>query len=473
MSKSRERKSDAGTLAASLESTTVDVVIVGAGFAGLTAAERLVSMGLSVKVLEGRDRVGGRSFTGEIAGAKVDLGATWVSKRHSAIRNLAERMGCRTAPQFSEGRNVLWLAERRHTYKGTIPRLSPATLVNMGRIQLALDKLAKTIDLDAPWESPRAAELDAISFAEWLDRQRARSSTRALMTIVTKVEFGCQPSDVSLLHMLRTIRAFGGFDHMLDNEGGMQDERYVETTQEIALRLAESLGDRVVTDAAVRRITQDGNGVTVFTDSAQIEARYAIVTTATEHRAGIEFEPALSDQGQALARSWGLGKLSKAFVAYDTPFWRENGLSGEAVTDTGAVFITYDVSPDPAGPGIMMVFCDPRVFDALSPEDRRSQVVDQLIDLYGLQAKAPIDYIDHCWDLESFAPGGPNPVVAPKAAALYGRALTEPHGRIHWAGTETAGEWTGSMNGAVLTGQRAAERVGALLRTQDAAAVLV
>jgi monoamine oxidase len=444
----------------------VDVVIVGAGFAGLSAAERLVSMGLTVTVLEGRDRVGGRSFTGEIAGVKVDLGATWVAKRHTAMRDLAARMGCATTRQFSEGRNVLWMAGRRQTYKGTIPKLSPAALVNMARVQLALDKLARTIDLDAPWKSPRAAEFDAISLEEWLDRKGARSTTRAFMTIVTKVEFGCQPSDVSLLHVLRTIRAFGGFDHMLDNEGGMQEERYVETTQEVALRLAERLGDRVVTDAPVRRISQDGNGVTVATDSAQIEARYALVTTATEHRSGIEFEPAVSEEAEGLARSWGLGKLSKAFVAYDKPFWRTSGLFGQALTDTGSVFITYDVSPDPAGPGIMMVFCDPRLFDTHPPEVRRDLVLQQLIDLYGSHAANPIDYLDHCWNLDSFAAGGPNPVVAPYAAMRYGRALTEPHGRVHWAGAETAGEWTGCMNGAVLTGQRAAERLAAQLKVE-------
>lgn len=447
----------------------VDVVIVGAGFAGLTAAQHLVDQGCSVLVLEGRDRVGGRVFTGEVAGVKVDLGGTWVAKRHTAIRELAEQVGCTLVPQFNQGRSTLWLAGKRRTYTGTLPKLSPAALINMARIHLALDKMATAIDPAAPWTTPRAAELDAISLEEWLDRRRARSSTRALMTIITKVEFGCQPSDVSLLHVLRTIRAFGGFDFMLDSEGGMQEERYVETTQEIAVRLAARLGDRVVTGAPVRRITQDAHGVTVHTDALQVEARYAIVTTATEHRAGIEFEPELPERAQGLFRSWGLGALSKAFVAYDTPFWRTAGLSGEAVTDTGTVFITFDVSPSPHGPGILMAFCDPRVFDAHQPETRRDQVVNQLTDLYGPQAATPIDYIDHCWNTEAFAPGGPNPVVAPYASVRYGSVLTEPHGRVEWAGTETAGEWTGSMNGAVLTGQRAAERIAGRLRHAEGA----
>ncbi|MBB2890976.1 flavin monoamine oxidase family protein [Flexivirga oryzae] len=442
---------------------SVDVVIVGAGFAGLTAAHDLVDQGYSVVVLEGRDRVGGRVFTGEIAGVKVDLGGTWVAKEHDAIRAIADQVGCTTVKQFAEGRSTLWLAGKRSTYKGTIPRLSPAALVNMTRIQMALDKLAKTIDVEAPCNSPRAAELDAISLEGWLDRKRARTTTRALMTIVTKVEFGCQTSDVSLLHMLRTIRAFGGFDHMLDAEGGMQDARYVETTQEIAVRYASLLGDRVHPNSPVRRIIQDADGVAVDTDTAQFRAEYAIVTTATEHRAGIEFEPALPEKTQGLIRSWGLGALSKAFVAYDKPFWRADGLSGEALTDTGTVFITFDVSPSPNGPGVLMAFCDPRVFDVHQPETRKAQVVKQLTDLYGPEAARPIDYIDHCWNTDSFARGGPNPVVGPYATTRYGSVLTEPHGRVHWAGTETAGEWTGSMNGAVLSGQRAADNVARLL----------
>ena len=442
---------------------SVDVAIVGAGFAGLTAAHELVNQGYAVAVLEGRDRVGGRVFTGEVAGVKVDLGGTWVSHRHTAIREVAEQVGGTTVPQFTEGRSTLWLAGKRSTYKGTLPKLSPAALVNMARIQLALDKLAKTIDVDAPWDSPRAAEWDAISLEEWLDRKRARPTTRAMMTIISKVEWGCQTSDVSLLHVLRTIRAFGGFDFMLDADGGMQESRYVETTQELAVRYAALLGDRVHTGAPVRRITQDGSGVTVETDSAQVNARYAIVTTATEHRAGIEFEPALPEPAQGLIRSWGLGALSKAFVAYDKPFWRADGLSGESLADTGTVFITFEVSPSADGPGILMAFCDPRVFDTHAPEVRKAQVVKQLTDLFGPQAAHPIDYIDHCWGTDSFAPGGPNPAVAPYATSRYGSVMSEPHGRVHWAGTETAGEWTGSMNGAVLSARRVSAEVARLL----------
>ncbi|MEU2073392.1 flavin monoamine oxidase family protein [Streptomyces sp. NPDC013489] len=443
--------------------TTVDVVVVGAGFAGLSAAERLVSMGRSVLVVEGRDRVGGRSLSGEVAGVKVDLGATWVSRRHTAVRDLANRMGCTTTGQFDQGRNVLWLAGRRRTYSGTIPKVSPAALVDMARMQAAVNKLIATVDVSAPWETPEAGRLDALSFGEWLDRKKALPSTRALMTIVSKVQWGCTPGDVSLLHVLRYIRAAGGLDHMLDVEDGANEDRFAETTQEIARRVAERLGDRVRLDTPVRRVTQDDDGVTVSTESGEIRAGYAIVTAAPEHRAAIAFEPALPEQAEGLARTWPMGALSKAFVAYEKPFWRVEGLSGEAVTDTGTVFITFDVSPAPGGPGVLMTFCDPRVFDGFDPETRRDMVVRELVDLYGPQARTPIDYLDHCWGAEPFAPGGPHPAAGPHATTSYGKALTEPHGRVHWAGTETAGEWAGTMNGAVLAGQRTAELVLTLL----------
>ncbi|MGX1134847.1 monoamine oxidase [Streptomyces glaucescens] len=443
--------------------TTVDVVVVGAGFAGLSAAERLASTGRSVLVVEGRDRVGGRSLSGEVAGVKVDLGATWVARRHTAIRDLASRVGCTTTGQFDQGRNVLWMAGRRRTYSGTIPKVSAAALVDMARMQMAVNKLVATIDVNAAWETPGAGRLDAVSFGEWLDRKNALPSTRALITVISKVQWGCTPGDVSLLHALRYIRSAGGLDHMLDVEGGQQQDRFVETTQEIANRVAERLGDRVRLETPVRRIAQDDKGVSVRTDFGEIHARYAIVTASPAHRAAIEFDPALPEQGEGLTRTWRMGVLSKAFVAYEKPFWRADGFSGEALTDTGTVFITFDVSPAHSGPGVLMAFCDPRVFDGFSPEIRRDRVVQQLVDLYGPQARTPIDYTDHCWGSEPFAPGGPNPAVAPYATVSYGKALAEPHGRVHWAGTETAGEWAGTMNGAVLTGQRTAERVATLL----------
>lgn len=442
----------------------VDVVIVGAGFAGLTAAERLAGLGHSVRVLEGRDRVGGRSFSGAVAGVPVDFGATWVATRHTAIHALARRMGCRTAPQYREGSNLIWLAGKRRSYTGTIPILSFMGLIDMARTQRALNRLVDAIDVDAPWHSPQADQLDAISFEEWLDQRNVHRHTRALMTVVAKVQWGCLPGDVSMLHVLKTIKAAGGLDHMLDVENGQQEERIVETTQEIAKRLAATLGDRLRLATPALAIAQHDSGVTVTTTAGEIRASHAIVAVPPAMRATIDFTPPLPVPAAGVTRTTPMGVLSKAFVAYERPFWRKHALSGEALTDTGAAFITFDVSPSPDGPGVLMVFCDPRCFDGFAPQDRQRMVLEKVVDLFGPEAAQPIDYVDHCWGLEAFSPGGPNPAIGPFATTTYGRVMAEPHGRVHWAGTEIAGQWSGSMNGAVLSGERAADAVASLLK---------
>lgn len=443
----------------SVDGRQVDVVIVGAGFAGLTAAEILVGQGHSVLVVDGRDRVGGRAYSGEVAGTAVDLGATWIAERHTAVRQLMDKVGCTTTPQFDGGSNVLWMAGQRQVYTGALPNGGPVDQEDVGRIQEKFAAIVDAIDVEAVWDTPGATELDAISFEQWLNQHQAAPSTRALMAVISNVQWGCNPADVSLLHAARYVAAAGGLEHQLAVEGGQNQDRITGGAQSITERLAESLGDRVVLGVPVRRITQDDESVTVETDAGVIRARSAISTTAPTHRADIEFEPPLPAQMRGLDNTWPLGTSSKVFVAYERPFWREQELSGEAVLDTGAVFITFDASPDEGGPGILMVFCLPGRYDGFNPEDRKRRVLEQLIDLYGEQAADPIDYVDHCWGQETFAPGGPNSKVGPFAITTYGSALAEPHGRIHFAGSETAGMWAGTLNGAVLTGQRAAREV--------------
>ena len=151
--------------------------------------------------------------------------------------------------------------------------------------------------------------------------------------------------------------------------------------------------------------------------------------------------------------------MSKAYVAYETPFWRADGRSGEALSDEGSVFITFDVSPSDAGPGILLGFTDARTFDPLPPEQRREQALEGFVTLFGDGASRPIDYVDHCWGTEEFAPGGPTAAVPPGSWTTYGPWLRRPVDGIFWAGTETADEWTGFLDGAVRSGKRAATEV--------------
>ena len=437
-----------------------DVVVVGAGFAGLAAARELVRLGRDVVILEGRHRVGGRSSTTTIAGIPVDLGGTFVGPTQDAVIALAKELGCESVPTHSRGKSLIRWRGRVRSYRSTVPRLSIIDLLDVSRIQWRFERVSRRVPVDEPWKSPIAEILDSKTLDQWLRYVHASAGTRDLMAIMARVTWGCEPDAVSMLHAVRYVKAAGGLGRMLDVEGGAQQERFPAGTQQIAVRMAEELGDRVVLNAVVRSIERHANGtMTVTSDRGEVAAKAVIIAVPPAHRAGIEFIPELPAEYDKLAQHWPQGSLSKAYAAYQTPFWRANGCSGEALSDEGPVFITFDVSPSGKGTGILLGFTDARTFDSLPPAKRREQVLAGFAALFGDDANEPVDYIDHCWGNEDFAPGGPTAAVPTGSWTTYGPWLRKPIDGIHWAGTETADKWTGFLDGAVRSGQRAAGEV--------------
>jgi monoamine oxidase len=437
-----------------------DVVVVGAGFAGLAAARELTKRCRDVVVLEGRDRVGGRSSTATIAGVPVDLGGTFVGPTQDAVVALAAELGCDTVPTHSRGKNLIRWRGKVRAYRSTIPRLSILELLDVSRIQWRFERVCRRVPVDKPWTSPIAETLDSKTLDEWLRYVHASAGTRDLMTIMARVTWGCEPDAVSMLHAVRYVKAAGGLGRMLDVEGGAQQDRFPGGTQQIAVRMAQELGPRVVLDAVVRSIERHSDGTLVVTsDKGTVTAQAVIIAIPPEHRAGITFLPELPPEYGKLAQHWPQGNLSKAYVAYETPFWRANGCSGEALSDEGPVFITFDVSPSDDGPGILLGFTDARTFDPLPPDGRRDHALAGFAALFGDAALEPIDYLDHCWSAEQFAPGGPTAAVPPGSWTTYGPWLRKPVDGIHWAGTETADTWTGFLDGAIRSGLRAADEV--------------
>ncbi|MFF5250995.1 flavin monoamine oxidase family protein [Streptomyces leeuwenhoekii] len=447
----------------SVSTRSADVVVVGAGLAGLTAADQLSRAGHDVVVIEGRDRVGGRIHTVEVAGVPVDAGATWVAPGHTAVRDLARRFGCEFVPQSQPGKGVMSFGGKRKIESAT--SMAPWAMLDLTRIMGTLQKMVDGLPVSSPWEHRHAEHFDSMSLGEWLTSKHALKDTRKFMNMFSLVHWGAPVGEVSLFNVMRYIKTLGGIEHMLAVEGGDQQDRLLGTMHTLVSRLAGTLEDCLLLASPVERITTAGERVTVETSRHSVDARYVIVTASPTHRSTIEFTPALPERHYGLSRSWRLGALSKAFVAYDRPFWRSEGLSGEGVSDDETAFLTFDVSPDADGPGILMVFCDARGFDAYDEAERRRRVMRHLIHLYGEPARRAIDYTDFSWGNDSFAPGGPNPAVGPKTWTTFGPYLRQPVGRVHWAGTETADETSGTMNGAILSGQRAATEVAARLDT--------
>lgn len=445
-----------------IDRESTDVVVIGAGLAGLTAADQLKSLGYDVIVFEGRDRVGGRIHTATIAGIPVDCGATWVGPNHTAVLDLVDRLGCELISQHHAGKGILSIDGKRRVE--SFGAMSLFVSFDINRILNAMTKLVDELPITLPWQHPNAEKLDSMSVATWLASKHALRGTRKFMNMFCLVQWGAPIEEVSLFNALRYIKTLGGIEAMMTVEGGNEQDRILGSAHSLVRKLADRLGPQVIVGSPVQSIYTEGEHVTVKTETQVVTARYVIVTASPEHRSTIDFYPPLPEQHYGLARSWRLGALSKAFAAFERPFWRDQGLSGQGMTDDETVFLTFDVSPSAEGPGILMAFCDGRNFDAYHVEDRRRRVIDQLVHLYGDEARDPIDYVDFSWGNDSFAPGGPNPALSPKTWTTFGRYLREPVGPIHWAGSETADDTSGSMNGAILSGQRAVDEVVARLK---------
>ena len=326
---------------------SVDVVVVGAGFAGLAAARELTRQGYDVVVFEGRDRVGGRSFTGNVAGLPADMGGTFVGPTQDAVLALAAELKIATMPTHHDGKNVIRWRGSTRSYRGTIPKLSLTGLLDIGRLRWQFERIASSIPVDAPWDARRARELDGLSFGQWLRSVRATASSRDLMTIMARVTWGCEPDDVSMLHAARYVHAAGGMDRMLDVENGAQKDRFPGGSQQIAEAAANELGARVVLNAPVRRIERHHSGVTVTSERGQADAGYVIVAIPPAHRRSIEFAPPLPAEYQQLAEHWPQGRLSKALRGILDAVLAGQRIIGQALSDAGAG--VHHVRCQPAG----------------------------------------------------------------------------------------------------------------------------
>jgi monoamine oxidase len=440
-----------------------DVVVVGAGLAGLMTARRLAAAGRSVVVLEARDRVGGRTLNRDLGDGKVtEIGGQWVGPTQDRLLALADELGVATFPTHYRGRNLLELHGRRRRYRGTIPRLRPLVLLDVDRARRRLDRLARGVPTDAPWRAPDAERLDSLTLGGWIAANVRTRSARRLFEIACGTVWGMPASQMSLLWALHCVASGGGFDALVDTEGGAQQDRFVGGSQLISMRLAEGLGDSVVLGAPVRSIEQDGSGVRVEADGLAVSARRAVCAMPPSLTARIRFAPALSGRRDQLAQRMASGAITKCTAVYAEPFWRADGLTGEAVTDRGPVSTTFDNSPPDGSPGVMLGFIAgaEAIEHARRPgSERRRIVLESLARLFGDQARATTDYSEQAWAEEEWSGGGPVCSPAPGALTAYGEELRRPSGRVHWAGAETATVWCGYMEGAVRSGDRAAEEV--------------
>ncbi|KAJ3326542.1 hypothetical protein HDU76_012828 [Blyttiomyces sp. JEL0837] len=399
---------------------TYDVIIVGAGISGLIAARKCLDAGLDLLVLEARDRVGGRTYTRDVKGAKVDMGGTWFNlQTQHHISSLLQELDLHAFLPHTVGDNVIELESGKPVrYVGEIPGVSSMSLLDAHVGTLQLDWMRSSVPVEDPGAAKDAYKWDSMTVADWVRRNVWTRTAKKMMDLVVRTLLGCDPEEVSLLFFLFYVNSWKGLKSLLETSGA-QNMRLEEGAQSISLKLASLLpSSRLILSSAVHtldRSSADGS-VTVFTTSTNIpyRAKSVILATPPTQYLKIKWTPSLPARKLHLFEKWSaMGFFSKAVCIYDTPFWRDAGYSGLASSHGGPLTLVYDTSSTDGSKASLTCFTTSgpgREWADLSPDDRRNQVLSHLKTLFGGDERLanPITYLEHDWSKEEFIGGCPD-----------------------------------------------------------------
>ena len=457
-----------------LDGCRYDCIVVGGGISGLIAARNLYRSGYNVLLIEARDRIGGRMYGERLAsGQWIDRGGQWVGPTQHRFLALLDEYDMRRFPSPAHGQTVLLFNEKRYEFKGffqgfhegEIPAIPEADWRDATEAWERFEALSNAMPAGHPGKSDHDQQLDRDTFARWIEDNTQTEFGRWYFEYMTRaVGFlgPTEPHQVSLLHVLWGQNCAPQSEHP-------EAELIHGGAGQIPEKIAAELGQRIRLSEPVLRIRQDQRGIEVETVHGRFTAQFAIVAMPPHLAGKISYEPPLPPLRQQLTQRVPMGTCVKILVSYDCPFWRKQGLAGLGLGNRPWIELCADSSDPESGKGIIATFVVGNRYQrwrAMSDHDRRAAVLSDLAAYFGEEAYAAVTYDEVDWPADPWTGGGYAAFMPPGVWTDFGEALVAPVGRIYWSGTEVADRWPGFFEGAVITGEAAAEAIQTRLQAQ-------
>lgn len=424
------------------EPEKTDVVIVGAGFTGLSAALELKKAGIDFVLLEARDRVGGRVESRQNGlGERIDSGGQFLCEDMPELMALVAARGKTLVETYLDGDFI------------THPAMSAQQAGRTYHAAMAIRERMNEID-------PDDASIAGLTVADWLACQRDTVDVKAAFRSMIEGLWCLALEKMPLWHLIDN-------DRRITNEVPELQYFLGETMQSLAEDLAGDLGDWVRLAEPVTRVEHGPYGVRAVSPNGVIEARAALIALPPATASRLDFSPALPAMLAKALDVWDSGAVIKLLVRYPKPFWRERGLSGMVMWRDVPGLFACDASKDADHAALVVFIGGPLAlrWHEFGDAALLAEVKARLVEALGLEAAAIIDFSHRDWTRDRWSGGAYSDLIVDVTATDAERRILAGAPLLYFAASELSPSFPGYVEGAIVAGRIAARKIIAELQS--------